>query len=104
MKRAVVLVLVIALVCAYAMPAVAQEKAKDPVEYSGNVVTGTVNTVGKATEGTAKTAVSPIVAFWNAITGKGKPENVVTDPVNEGGKTVYNASVNTGKTVTGQKQ
>ena len=85
MKRAVVLVLVIVLVCAYAMPAVAQEKAKDPVEYSGNVVTGTVNTVGKAT-------------------GKGKPENVVTDPVNEGGKTVYNASVNTGKTVTGQKQ
>jgi hypothetical protein len=104
MKRVVVLVLVMAVACAYALPVAAEDRAKDPVEYSGNVVTGSVNTVGKATEGTAKTAVSPLVALWNSITGKGKPENIVTDPVNEGGKTVYDASVNTGKTVTGQRQ
>ena len=103
MRKTVVLVLVIAMVCVYAMPVIAEEKAKDLAEYSGNVVTGTANTVGKATEGTAKTAVSPIVAFWNAITGKGTPEKIITDPVNEGGKTVYDASINTGKTVTGQK-
>ncbi|MBD3425977.1 MAG: hypothetical protein GF409_01945 [Candidatus Omnitrophica bacterium] len=104
MKRGLIFCLVVAVLCAYSLPVMAQDKADDPVEYTGNVVTGSVNTVGKATQGTAETAVSPIVAFWNAITGKDKPEKIVTDPVNKGGKTIHDATVNTGKTVTGRKQ
>lgn len=67
-------------------------------------VGGTMKTVGEAAIGTTKTAVSPIVAFWRAITGQGKPEKIITDPVQKGGETVYEASVGTGKTVAGQDQ
>ena len=81
---------------------------KDPVtktvDYTGNVVTGSVNTVGKAAEGTTETAVSPIVAFWRSLIGKQNPDKIVTDPVNKGGKTVYDATVDTGKTIAGEKQ
>ena len=102
MKKLMVLIMVIAIAFAYAVPGFAANN--DPVKYTGNVVTGSVKTVGEAAEGTAKTAVSPIEAFWNFLTGKDKGDKVVTDPINKGGKTIYDASVNTGKTITGQKR
>ncbi|MFC1570663.1 hypothetical protein ACFL4E_02655 [Candidatus Omnitrophota bacterium] len=61
-------------------------------------ITGTVKTVGRAAEGTVKTAVSPIEAL-----GEGKPGNIISDPVDQGGKTVYQATDNTGKALTGRK-
>ncbi|MDP8299304.1 MAG: hypothetical protein P9L88_05330 [Candidatus Tantalella remota] len=61
-------------------------------------ITGSVKTVGRAAKGTVETAVSPVVAI-----GRGEPEKVITDPLNKGGKTVYDATVDTGKTVTMQK-
>ena len=61
-------------------------------------VTGTVKTVGRAAEGTVKTAVSPVKAL-----GEGKPDKMVTDPIEKGGKTVYKATENTGKALTSQK-
>ena len=61
-------------------------------------VTGTVKTVGRAAQGTVETAVSPLEAL-----GKGKPDKIVTDPIEKGGKTVYNATKNTGKALTSQK-
>ena len=83
--------------------AAGDDPARSVANYSGNVVTGSVQTVADAAKGATETAVSPIVAFWKWMAGKGKGENVVTDPVNRGGKTVYDAAVDTGKTVTGQK-
>lgn len=61
-------------------------------------VTGTVKTVGRAAQGTVETAVSPITAL-----GKGEPDKMITDPVEKGGKTVYNATENAGKALTSQK-
>ena len=106
MKSMLLVLVVMALVFAAISPAFAGDRnpAKDAANYTGNVVTGSVNTVGEATKGTTETAVSPFVAFWRSITGQGKPEKIVTDPVEKGGKTVYDATVNTGKTVTGQKR
>ena len=83
--------------------AASDNPARDVANYTGNVVTGSVETVGEAAKGTTETAASPIVAFWEWLTGKGEGRNIVTDPVNKGGETVYDASVNTGKTLTGQK-
>jgi hypothetical protein len=65
---------------------------------SEDPVTGTVKTVGRAAEGTVKTAVSPIQAL-----GEGRPDKMVTDPLEKGGKTVYQATENTGKALTSQK-
>ena len=101
MKKLACLFVVVAVVCAFATAGFAAE-AKDPVQYSGNVVTGSVKTVGEAAEGTTKAAVSPIEALWNFLTGKGKPEKIVTDPVNKSGDTIYKAGQNTDKTVKGR--
>ena len=104
MKKVISIVLVMVFVLSVATVAIAaNEPVKDAANYSGNVVTGTVNTVGKAAYGTTETAVSPIVAFWRNLIGKGKPQDIVVDPINKGGETIKNATVNTGKTVTGQK-
>ena len=105
MKK-VITILFVAVFIASAVVASAQSKdpVKEGAKYPGNVVTGSVNTVGEAAKGTTETAVSPIVAFWRSITGQGKPDKIVTDPIEKGGKTVYNAAVNTGETVTGQKK
>ncbi|MGD2279023.1 MAG: hypothetical protein PVH45_02865 [Candidatus Omnitrophota bacterium] len=101
MKKMALLVLAVAVVCVLATSGFAGDN--DPVQYSGNVVTGSVKTVGEAAEGTTKTAVSPIQAFWNFLTGKGSGEKVVTDPVNESGRTINRAAENTGKTLRGKR-
>ena len=110
MKRVICLLIVAAMVFS-AMSAFAEgsfvkdakKAGKATAKYTGNVVEGTANTVGYAAKNTTETAVSPLVAFWRSITGRGKPEKIVTDPVNKGGKTVYDTTVNTGNTVTGKK-
>jgi hypothetical protein len=99
MKILLVLLMAMALVCAYAAPGMAG-KADDPVT---NVVTGSVNTVGKAAEGTVKTVAAPVEALGDSMKGEGTPDKIITGPVEKGGETVYDATVNTGKTVTGQK-
>ncbi|MFQ5952683.1 MAG: hypothetical protein ACE5JK_04680 [Candidatus Omnitrophota bacterium] len=101
MRKMVLFVLVIAVACVFATGSYAAEK--DPVQYTGNVVTGSVKTVGEAAEGTAKTAVSPIEALWNFLTGKGKGEKIVTEPVERGGRTIKRAGEDTGKTLRGEK-
>ena len=105
MKRTLTMLFVMIFVFAVISPmtAMAAKDNSDPVKYTGNVVTGSVNTVGEAACETTETAVSPLVALWRSLTGQGKPEKVVTDPLEKGGKTVYNATTNTGKTVVGQK-
>ncbi len=87
MKRVFVIML-IGLMVLPAMMALAE--GEDPI-------TGTVKTVGRAAEGTVKTAVSPIEALAK------DPSNMVSDPVELGGKTVYQATENTGKALTGKK-
>lgn len=85
-------IIAIILISLMVLPALALAKdMEDPV-------TGTVKTVGKAAQGTVETAVSPLEAL-----GKGEPDKMVTDPVEKGGKTVYEATENTGKALTGQK-
>jgi hypothetical protein len=54
-----------------------------------------VDVIGKAGVGTVETAVSPLVALWRAIIGKGKPEAIIVDPINKGGKTIKDATVGT---------
>jgi hypothetical protein len=107
MKKIMMVFVVAAFILTAVSPIMASAGSGDPVKdtakYSGNVVTGSVNTVGEAAKGTTEVAASPFVALWKAMTGQGKAENVVTDPVNKSGKTVYDATVNTGKTVTGQE-
>ena len=98
-----VMVFALAVIVPTGASAAGDNPARDAANYSGNVVTGSVQTVADAAQGTTETAVSPIVAFWKWMTGKGKGENIVTDPINRGGKTVYDAAVDTGKTLTGQK-
>ena len=78
--------------------------AKKAAAYGGGVVTGSVNTVGEAAYGTTKAAVSPFQSLWNWMTGKDKGEKVVTNPVNETGKTIHDAAVNTGDTLAGKKK
>jgi len=107
MKKVITILFVTAFIVAAVMPMAVSAQDKDPVKdgarYTGNVVTGSVETVAEAAQGTTETAVSPIVAFWRSITGQGKADKIVTDPVEKGGKTIYDATVNTGKTVVGQK-
>lgn len=111
MKKVITILFVAAFVVAAVLPMAASAQDKDPVKdpvkdtarYTGNVVTGSVETVAEAAKGTTETAVSPIVAFWRSITGQGKPGKIITDPVEKGGKTVYDATVNTGKSAVGQK-
>ena len=107
MKKCISILAIMVFVFVALSPAFAEETStnppKDVAQYSGNVVTGSVKTVGEAAKGTTETAVSPLVAFWRWMTGKGKGEKVVTDPVEKSGKTVYDATVNTGKTVVGEK-
>jgi len=106
MKQFISILIVACFIVTIAPAVLAQDKnpAEKAVDYTGGVVTGSVNTVGEAAKGTTETAVSPIVAFWRNLIGKGKPQEVVTDPVEKGGKTVYDATVNTGKTITGEKK
>lgn len=107
MKRVITIMFVMAFGLMAVSPVIASaadKPVKDVADYSGGVVTGSVNTVGEAAKGTTETAVSPIVALWRSLIGKGKPGKVVTDPVEKGGKTVYDATVNTGKTVAGEKK
>jgi len=83
MKKALAVLFVMAFVVAVIAPvAVAAVDQDDPAHRA---VGGTMKTVGEAAIGTTKTAVSPFVAFWRAITGQGRPEKVVTDPVDQGG-------------------
>ncbi len=108
MKKVITVMVVMAFVLAAVsqVSAVAQEaqKAAPSNDYARNVLAGSAETVGEAAKGTTETAVSPIVAFWRSITGRGKPEKIVTDPVEKGGKTVYDATVNTGETIAGKKR
>ena len=102
MKKMLAVIIVIAIGFAFTASGFAAEKS-DPVRYTGNVVTGSVKTVGEAAEGTTKAAISPFEALWNFLTGKGKAEKIVTDPVNKSGRTIYKAGQNTDKTVRGKK-
>ena len=111
MKKVFSVMIVMVFVVAVMAPAFATTEpsgaavdvAEKSAKYTGNVVTGSVNTVGEAAKGTTETAVSPFKALWNWMTGKEKGDKVVIDPVNQGGKTVYDAAVNTGKTLEGKK-
>ena len=58
---------------------------------------------GHAAEGTVKTVAAPVEALGDSMKGEDTPDKIVTSPVEKGGETVYDATVNTGKTVTGQK-
>ena len=109
MKRLMTILVLMVFVVGIATASMAGERSlkedsKAAARYTEGVVTGSVNTVGEAAYGTTKTAVSPFKRFWNWATGKGKGQEIVTDPVNTGGKTIYDATVNTGKTVAGQKR
>ncbi len=109
MRKVISLLVIMVFVFTMTSVAIAAESnfkkaSKDAARYSGNVVTGSVNTVGEAVYGTTETAISPIKAFWRNLIGKGKPQEIVTSPINRGGETVRDAAVNTGKTVTGRKR
>ena len=109
MKKAIVILVAAVFVISASQAAFAaktgEEYMKDSADYSKGVVTGSVNTVGEAAKGTVDTAASPLVAFWKSITGQDKDAGkIVTDPVEKGGKTIYDAGVNTGKTITGEKR
>ncbi|MFA6636682.1 MAG: hypothetical protein WCV56_06235 [Candidatus Omnitrophota bacterium] len=80
----------------------AMDAARNTGKYSKDVVTGSVNTVGKTTKGLGETLWSPFAAVGRWFRGKAKPHEVVTDPINKGGKTVHDTAVNTGKTVQGK--
>jgi len=69
-----------------------------------DIITGTVETVGDAVVGTAETAVSPVTATGRMLAGEDTPDKIVTDPINQGGKTINKAAVDTGETLTGQKE
>lgn len=86
-----VIAIILACLMVLSSQAVFAAQNEDPV-------TGTVKTVGRAAQGTVETAVSPITAL-----GKGEPDKMITDPVEKGGKTVCNATENTGKALTSQK-
>lgn len=110
MRKAISVLVVLVMVFAFVAEVMATEPsgpAMDAVkksgQYSKDVVTGSVKTVGEAAKGTVETAVSPVIATGKALTGEGKAEEIVTSPVNKGGETVYNAAVNTGETVQGKK-
>ncbi|MFH1878507.1 MAG: hypothetical protein ABH883_06850 [Candidatus Omnitrophota bacterium] len=102
--KAIIIIFLCAVVCVAISPVTALAENKNPVEYTGNVVTGTVKTVGEAAKGTGEVALSPIQALGNTMTGKGSPDKIVTEPVEKTGETVKDAAVNTGKTITGQKE
>ena len=112
MKKGLSILFVMMLVLSMASVAMAERSlgedsktaCKATGKYTGGVVTGSVNTVGEALNGTTETAISPIKAFWRSIIGKGKPQTIVTAPINEGGTTIKDVTVNTGKTVAGQKR
>jgi hypothetical protein len=103
MKKVMAILILIAVVCVIASPAQAtggfKKGAKDTgraiVNYPANVVKDSVDVVGKAGVGTVETAVSPLVALWRSIIGKGKPEAIIVDPINKGGKTIKDATVGT---------
>ena len=81
----------------------AMDAARKTTKYTGDVVTGSVKTVGEVAKGTTETAVSPFVSFWRFLRGKGKSTDVVTEPLNKGGQTVHGAAVSTGQTLRGKK-
>ncbi|HPN72822.1 MAG TPA: hypothetical protein PKZ41_02375 [Candidatus Omnitrophota bacterium] len=110
MRKLVSVMVVMVMVFAFVGQVMAEEAtgpamdaAKKTTQYSENVVKGSVNTVGEAVKGTGEVAVSPFQAIGRWFKGKGKARNVVTDPIEKSGKTVYDATVNTGKTVQGTK-
>ena len=100
MKKTITFLLVALFLFAVVAPVIALA-AEDAAHKA---VGGTMKTVGEAAKGTTETAVSPLVAFWRSIRGKGSPDKVVTEPIKKGGETVYEASKGTGKTITGQDQ
>lgn len=107
MKKIAIVMLVMAFVLSVVAPmaAMAQDQPQAPKQDAAHrAVKGTFQTAGEAAKGTTETAVSPFVALWRSMTGKGKPEKIVTDPVEKGGKTVYDASKNTAETVSGKNQ
>lgn len=107
MRKIAIVMLVMAFVLSVVAPmaAMAQDQPQAPKQDAAHrAVKGTFQTVGEAAKGSTETAVSPLVAFWKAITGQDKAEKVVTDPVEKGGKTVYDASKNTAETVSGKNQ
>jgi hypothetical protein len=93
MKKAAVILLV--MVFSLAAVAVAVEKE----DAAHRAVKGTMQTIGEAAKGTVEAATSPI-----RVVAEGHPEKVVTEPVVESGRTVYDASRNTAETVTGQNE
>ena len=98
---AVLIVMVFALMIVAPM-ALAQEQQQQEARYTGRkILSGTAKTGCEATKGVVETGASPLVAFWKSITGQDTPEKIVTKPVERGGQTIYDASVGTGKTVTG---
>jgi hypothetical protein len=110
MRKAVSILVVLVVAFAFAAEIMAKEPsgpamdaAKKTGRYSRDVVHGSVNTVGKAVKGTTETAVSPFAAMGRLLKGKAKPQEVVKDPVNKGGRTVKDAAVNTGRAVRGRK-
>jgi hypothetical protein len=110
MKKMVSCLVVLVAVLAFTAEVMATEPsgpAMDAVkktgQYTKDVVVGTVKTVGEAAKGTVDTAVSPIKATDRALKGEGDVQEIVTDPINQGGETVHDTIVSTGETVQGKK-
>ena len=102
MKKMVAVLAVMVLIVAVCSPAVIAQEQQE-ARYTGRkILSGTAKTGCEATKGVVETGASPLVAFWKSITGQDTPEKIITKPVERGGQTIYDASVGTGKTVTGE--
>jgi len=103
MKKLAIILVAMVLVLAVCAPMVlAQEQQEQQPRYTGRkILSGAAKTGCEATKGVVETGASPLVAFWKSITGQDTPEKIITKPVERGGQTIYDASVNTGDTITG---
>jgi len=88
MKKIVAVMIIILLVAPSMVFAVEEGKAKE-----GPIIGG-LTTIREAGKGVVDTAMSPLVALKDNEPGK-----VVSDPVEKGGKTLYETGKNTAETI-----
>ncbi len=96
MKKLMAILFVMVIALAAVSPVVLAVEKEDAAHRA---VKGTFQTIGEAAKGTVEAATSPI-----RVVSEGQPEKVISEPVVESGKTVYDASKNTAETVTGQNE
>ncbi|MEA3489067.1 MAG: hypothetical protein U9R44_01835 [Candidatus Omnitrophota bacterium] len=105
MKVTIALLAIVFLVCAAVMPAFAAKKSfkeasedagRATVNYPANVVTESVDVVGKAVKGTGETIVGTVQATGETLTGKPeKASEIITTPVEGTVKTAGEAAYGT---------